>query len=1339
MAVRITFRIRPDDSSWSREEAPPGLTIARAVEERLPRHYWPLVHMETEVDPEGRLPAVRGCYEVLVNDEAVEPALWERAVLEDGDRLVIVPVAHGFFDNWKQALLGAVITVIGAALISNVGGWTLFALGALSFFGTLALAALAPKFNLGEIQSSPTYSVQGVGNRARHWQAVPQPYGRFRAFPPEGARQYPENVGDDQAVRFFLDCGRGPLLINDIRMGNTPLLNFFGVDVDVDGESSRNIEWYTHTRREERWAAEMTTDWWTVETEDDSKELIVGFLFPRGLTTFNTSGGTDPRSVTVAWEYRELDSGEFGDTQGISDNNVESIKRGTTGDFAVYSSSVLANRSFFDIVGARYYSDVCAGGHWYGGRRSTFTFISEVWRHLDDRGSGGSFAGVSYRGVWQARIASSTEPQRLAGRLEGDDRFPGQMHITNVAFGKHGSDSDPEANAAMVVEVTNSESDSFPNIQDRSFYLWFQLENDASAGDNTPFIEFSATQVGTSRSVHGWHRYFRIKRGDVEAVFDAGNKASGWTDERYAGYILRRFTRPYFTSSSIEGAYARGLPYESSFRIALANSDLTRTNWANINTGGSTGSWSSRSQQPWTLEKASQFRRAVRIVFPSAGRYEVRFRRTHASAFLSNSRHPDTVNIESTQSVVYESPIVDSVRESNGHISGRIRASRQLSGIIDDINALMTYKVQVWESGAWREGDPLTQAEYGNPAWIAIDILKSGTRAATDEVIDLDAFVEFAAYCESRGYYFNGVIDQQQTKGEAVQTVLEVAHASLHYSFGRYGVIWNDPGLPVVQVFSPRTIGSLQRLAEYSDDLDGARVSYVDPDRNWTVQEVIAYVDGRDESNSETFQAVDARYITSRLQAERLGRFFLAERIYRSIQYTFSASWDALVCQAGSRVLLQGFDITDRVLSARILETDGSSWLAGDADPEESVDESTIYQARAVIPSLEPSKSPLAHQAAFFKVKWSSLDQRFNVVDDAGAASTTSGLAEGQHVIVGESGSDVVDLRIQEIRYQDDGTAVIQAVEWHVDEIHDYEDDVSSAAPYSPFLSEDGPSVGARTAPPAPVLGEVSIESIQGFRDQNRLTQAVMDFDVSGVPSGRSLIRHVSVSSTLLGTEFRSVDSALDPQSRIQGLKPGRVYVVEAWHRDEEALISSPSVTRLFIAMSDVPVPVQEFVYAPAASDIVADGLDQNGTLTLEDYRHRFAFRWSDSRTGEYPARLEISWAEGHGVIDDDEFTVWERADDDLEGAALVHIRPFDDRVASGADFFVDVAAPLYYRDELSPAETANGSRKDVTMRFRGVTRDGFLGEYVHVDVEVRAAVRPLTPAVPTSTVVYES
>lgn len=241
-------------------------------------------------------------------------------------RLVTVAAAPAFGggggDGGKTALriIATIALIAGAAYatpilaagaLGEVGAAVV--VGAATIGAGLALTALAPpsKTKLTDDTSSPTIS--GARNEMRPYQRVIDVAGFHRLVPPFAAAPYTESTGDAQYLRLLFDCGYGPKEISEIRIGETSIDDYEGVEVETRPGNADDdpCRLFPGTVFEEQLSVllEQTAAATVRTTSPGVDEISVDVTFPSGLARSTSDGSREPYAVGVDVEYSVAGSG----------------------------------------------------------------------------------------------------------------------------------------------------------------------------------------------------------------------------------------------------------------------------------------------------------------------------------------------------------------------------------------------------------------------------------------------------------------------------------------------------------------------------------------------------------------------------------------------------------------------------------------------------------------------------------------------------------------------------------------------------------------------------------------------------------------------------------------------------------------------------------------------------------------------------------------------------------------------------------------------------------------------------------------------------------------------
>lgn len=194
--------------------------------------------------------ALHDLFIVLVNGHKIPHELWSTVKCTQGDNILIAPLLKEGDNSsiFKTAIIIAATAYLGPAVAGYYGfaaatvGAALITAG-VSIGTSLLLNSLIPPpvpegldiGNGGDVGGSQMYSVTGQSNQTKKLATVPKVYGTHRMFPIVAANPYTELETDPltgKLVQYFYcvyDFGLGPLVLSDLRIGDTPITDFADV------------------------------------------------------------------------------------------------------------------------------------------------------------------------------------------------------------------------------------------------------------------------------------------------------------------------------------------------------------------------------------------------------------------------------------------------------------------------------------------------------------------------------------------------------------------------------------------------------------------------------------------------------------------------------------------------------------------------------------------------------------------------------------------------------------------------------------------------------------------------------------------------------------------------------------------------------------------------------------------------------------------------------------------------------------------------------------------------------------------------------------------------------
>ncbi|MEN2977856.1 host specificity factor TipJ family phage tail protein, partial [Tistrella arctica] len=195
---------------------------------------------------------------------------------------------------------------------------TALAVTAITTVGSLLVNALVPptqpRLSTATGDGVKTYGISDLRNVADPWGTIPKVYGRMRVWPKRAAKVVTEIVGDDQYLRVLLCAGYGPLLISEIKIGETPVGDFEDVEIEIrEGRAGdAPVTLYTTDVNEEPLSVLVAKDGGPqVRTAGSGADEISIDLTWRSLIAQNDKGDQLSRRVDVRVEYRASGATEW--------------------------------------------------------------------------------------------------------------------------------------------------------------------------------------------------------------------------------------------------------------------------------------------------------------------------------------------------------------------------------------------------------------------------------------------------------------------------------------------------------------------------------------------------------------------------------------------------------------------------------------------------------------------------------------------------------------------------------------------------------------------------------------------------------------------------------------------------------------------------------------------------------------------------------------------------------------------------------------------------------------------------------------------------------------------
>jgi hypothetical protein len=288
------------------------------------------------------------------------------------------------------------------------------------------------------------------------------------------------------------------------------------------------------------------------------------------------------------------------------------------------------------------------------------------------------------------------------------------------------------------------------------------------------------------------------------------------------------------------------------------------------------------------------------IALPDEGEYDIEV--TRLSADSDDTTVRDDAFLSAIRSVQAGSlPSHSDIAE----IAVRIKASDQLNGQIETLNAVVHQTAPVWDGAAWSAPQPVR-----HPAWIYARALMGPMLSKPVETlrIQLDDLRDWAD--QEPHWTCDAVIDQSTTVAEVLDLICATGRARRTLRDLKYSVIRDGGAGPIVQQFSPRNSWGFTGSIQFPKAIHGFRVRCLSERLEWQQDEIIVYADGHDTTTATEFETLELRGVVLAKNeatggnAWRLGRYHLAQAILRPEEFSWQCDLEHLRVNMGDKVRL---------------------------------------------------------------------------------------------------------------------------------------------------------------------------------------------------------------------------------------------------------------------------------------------------------------------------------------------------------------------------------------------------------------------------------------------------
>lgn len=255
---------------------------------------------------------------VKIGGYEVPPKLWDKVRPKAGTQIecTVMPAGDSA-KKWLRVILMVVVMIVAWYVTPYLTGTLGILAGAtpslvwsgLTLAGTLAVNALVPPPkpklpSMGGDAPERQFALTGTNNQVNQYGVIPLVIGEMRYYPPHAALPYTEEYGSVKYMRMMLDLGYGEFDVSDIRIGETPITAFQGVEYEI----TKTPTLYTSDVFEDQVGAALNDGNVITRTTQplvDEIAVVIDFV---GLFGADKKGRIKQATAFVQFEYRAVGS-----------------------------------------------------------------------------------------------------------------------------------------------------------------------------------------------------------------------------------------------------------------------------------------------------------------------------------------------------------------------------------------------------------------------------------------------------------------------------------------------------------------------------------------------------------------------------------------------------------------------------------------------------------------------------------------------------------------------------------------------------------------------------------------------------------------------------------------------------------------------------------------------------------------------------------------------------------------------------------------------------------------------------------------------------------------------
>lgn len=544
------------------------------------------------------------------------------------------------------------------------------------------------------------------------------------------------------------------------------------------------------------------------------------------------------------------------------------------------------------------------------------------------------------------------------------------------------------------------------------------------------------------------------------------------------------------------------------------------------------GAWSTVTTLTITGRQSEAFFRIYRWTLPSRGRFEVELTRTTAER--TSAQQTDRVVWVALQGFRPEYPI--NFGKPLALLAMRIKATHQLNGALETVNAIASRIAPDWNGANWVE------QETRNPAAAYLFALQgpAATFPEADAGVNLAQLEDWHEYCTAKGLKYDRIHDYEASQWDVLADIAAAGRATPRHDGRKWGVVIDRSGEPIIDHINSANASELTWSRSYFDPPDGFRVQFLDASNDFrSAERVVPWPGGSGDVEVTEQLSLPGKTDPDEIWVEARRRMY--ELLHRPDRFMATQPGLARRVTRGDRVM-GAFDTLEHTTAVqRVRRTHGKLIeLTGEVEMIEGED----YACRYRVFDEDDAMTSVLRSVV-------TKPGRQTVIEVTGAGAMPE-LDELVHF--GIAGSESIALIVTGVEAGENGTAILTAVPEAaiIDTLTDAEVPPAWDGRVGGAIDND------TTAPAAPRVRGVSTRA-DGF------TVLLAPGSGNAVPVATFSVRHRLVGSGSWGPAVNAAAGA--GAVTIEGYDPGDDVEWEA------QAISPAAVGSAYTATASVEIP----------------------------------------------------------------------------------------------------------------------------------------------------------------------